>query len=153
MPATKEELMIDHRTAPYAALLLRLALSFLFFAHLYRKFQIVGFDKWWSGMEKAGYADGVIYYTLAAEFAGAVLLLLGIYSRYVSALVLPVMIAIVYHQAIRKGCWFSDGGAEFALAWTFMLCTQILLGDGKYALRVPAMPWAHGSRAPAGATA
>jgi hypothetical protein len=30
--------MIDQRTAPYAALVLRLALSFLFFAHLYRKY-------------------------------------------------------------------------------------------------------------------
>ena len=42
----------------------------------------MGFDTWWSGMEKAGYADWVIYYTLAAEFAGAILLLLGVYSRY-----------------------------------------------------------------------
>ena len=30
--------MIDNRTAPYAALFLRLSLSFLFFAHIYRKF-------------------------------------------------------------------------------------------------------------------
>ena len=139
--------MIDTRTAPYAALVLRLSLSFLFFAHLYRKFQVVGFEKWWSGMEKAGYADWVIYYTLAAEFAGAILLLLGLYSRYVSILVLPVMIAIVYHQATRKGFWFSDGGAEFPLAWTFILCAQALLGDGKYALRVPAMPWNRTPRA------
>ena len=34
--------MIDQRTAPYAALVLRLVLSFLFFAHLYRKFGFTG---------------------------------------------------------------------------------------------------------------
>ena len=38
------ETMIDHRTAPYAALVLRLSLSFFFFAHLYRKFAFFGFD-------------------------------------------------------------------------------------------------------------
>ena len=27
------------------------------------------------------------------------------------------------------------------LAWVFMLIAQVLLGDGAYALRVPALPW------------
>ena len=143
--------MIDHRTAPYAALVLQLSLAFFFLAHLYRKFAVTGYDNWWSGMQKAGYADWVSAYTLGAEFAGAILLLLGVYTRYVSVLVLPVLIAITYHHAIRKGFWFSDGGAEFALAWTFMLCVQVLLGDGAYALRVPGMPWNRGSRALAAA--
>jgi len=143
--------MIDHRTAPYAALVLRLSLAFFFLAHLYRKFAVTGYDNWWSCMQKAGYADWVSAYTLGAEFAGAILLLLGVYTRYVSVLVLPVLIAITYHHAIRKGFWFSDGGAEFALAWTFMLCVQVLLGDGAYALRVPGMPWNRGSRALAAA--
>lgn len=133
--------MIDTRTAPYAALLLRLSLSFLFFAHLYRKFAIIGFDNWWSRLLKDGYADWVPYYTLAAEFAGAILLLLGIYSRYVSLFVMPVMIALVYHWGIRKGFWFTDGGLEFVLAWLMMLIAQVLLGDGAYAVRVPALPW------------
>ena len=145
--------MIDHRTAPYAALVLRLSLAFFFLAHLYRKFAVTGYDNWWSGMQKAGYADWVSAYTLGAEFAGAILLLLGVYTRYVSVLVLPVLIAITYHHAIRKGFWFSDGGAEFPLAWTFILCAQALLGDGKYALRVPAMPWNRTPRALAAAKA
>jgi putative oxidoreductase len=138
--------MIDNRTAPYAALVLRLSLAFLFLAHLYRKFAITGFDNWWSGLVKQGYADWMLSYTVAAEFAGAILLLLGIYTRYVSILVLPVIIAITYHWAIRKGYWFSDAGAEFSLAWTFMLVTQVLLGDGAYALHVPALPWERGTQ-------
>jgi putative oxidoreductase len=137
----REERMIDHRTAPYAALFLRLSLSFLFFAHLYRKFAIIGFDSWWSGLQKAGYADWMLSYTLVAEFAGAILLPLGVYSRYVSLFAMPVMIALVYHWAVRKGFWFSDGGLEFVLAWLMMLIGQALLGDGAYAVRVPALPW------------
>ena len=81
--------MIDHRTAPYAALVLRLSLSFLFIAHLYRKLAVIGFDSWWSGLAKQGYADWMLSYTLTIEFGGAILLLLGIYTRYVSILALP----------------------------------------------------------------
>ena len=133
--------MTDQRTAPYAALFLRLSLSFLFCAHLYRKYAIIGFDSWWAGQNKSGYPDWVLSYVLVAEFAGAVLLLLGIYTRYVSLFVMPVMIALVYHWGIRKGFWFTDGGLEFVLAWLMMLIVQVLLGDGAYAVRVPALPW------------
>jgi putative oxidoreductase len=133
--------MIDDRTAPYAAFVLRLSLAALFLAHVYRKFAIIGFDNWWSGLVKAGYAEWMLSYTLVAEFAGGVLLLFGIYTRYVSVLTLPVLIAVTWHWAIRKGFWFGDGGAEFPLAWTLMLVAQALLGDGAFAVRVPTLPW------------
>lgn len=136
--------MLDHRTAPYAALVLRLSLAYLFIAHVYRKFAIIGFDNWWNRLNKDGYPDWVVYYTLAAESAGAVLLLLGVYSRYVSLLALPVLIAVTQYWAVRKGFWFGDGGAEFPLAWTLMLAVQALLGDGAYALKMPALPWERG---------
>lgn len=138
--------MIDNRTAPYAAFVLRVSLAGFFLAHLYKKFAVTGFDSWWNGLEKAGYADWMLYYTLAAEFAAAILLVLGMYSRYVSVLALPVMIAVTNHWAMRKGYWFVDGGAEFPLAWTFMLIAQALLGDGAYAIRAPALPWERGQR-------
>ena len=135
--------MIDNRTIPYATLFLRLCLSFFFIAHLYRKFAVIGFDSWWNGWINEGYADWVLIYCLIAEFAGAVLLLLGAYTRYVSLMLMPLMIALVYHWAIRKGFWFGAGGAEFVLAWLMMLITQCLLGDGAYALKTPALPWEH----------
>ena len=73
------------------------------------------------------------------------LLLLGVYTRTVSLLALPVLIAVANHWMVRKGFWFADGGGmELPLAWVFMLIAQILLGDGAFALRVPALrflPW------------
>ena len=83
----------------------------------------------------------MLAYTVAAETAGALLLLLGIYTRTVSLLALPVLIAVTYHWATRRGFWFGDGGAEFPLAWTLMLIGQALLGDGAFAVRVPSLPW------------
>jgi putative oxidoreductase len=90
--------MTDHRSCAYAALVLRLSLSFLFCAHIYRKFAAIGFVTWWSGLEKGGYPDWTLYYTLFAEFAGAILLLLGVYARYVSVLALPVKISVNNHS-------------------------------------------------------
>ncbi len=141
--------MNDIRTAPYAALFLRLCLSFLFCAHLYWKFAIKGYDAWWAGMIEAGYPNWASDYTLVVEFTGAMLLLLGVYTRYVSLFALPVMIAIIYHWAIRKGFWFTLGGAELPLAWTMMLITQALLGDGAFALQVPTLPWERRGASPA----
>jgi putative oxidoreductase len=122
-------------------LFLRLSLSFLFFAHIYWKFTVKGFMPWWQGMDEAGYPVFVTLYTLAIEFTGAVFLLLGIYTRQICLLALPVMIAVAYHWAIRKGFWFTLGGAELPVVWSFMLIAQILLGDGPFALkRSPPLP-------------
>src|SRR5258705_8701010 len=99
--------MLDNRAAAYAALVLRLSLAFFFIAHVYRKFAVIGFDNWWSRLTvKDGYSDWMLYYTLIAEFAGAILLLLGVYTRYVAAFALPVLIAVTHYWAVRKGFWF-----------------------------------------------
>jgi putative oxidoreductase len=145
----KEETMIDRRTAPFAALILRLTLSFLFSAHLYRKYAFTGYEAWFNGWVQAGYPAWTLYYTVAVEFAGASLLLLGVYTRYVALFALPVIIAVAQLWATRRGFWFSDGGVEFPLAWTAMLIAQALLGDGAFALKTPVLPWERSARLPA----
>ena len=62
--------MIEQRAMPYAALILRLTLSFFFFAHLIRKFVSVGFDKWLNGFIREGYPAWTLSYTVGIEFAG-----------------------------------------------------------------------------------
>jgi putative oxidoreductase len=145
----KEVIMIDRRTAPFAAFILRLTLSFLFSAHLYRKYAFTGYDVWFNGWVQAGLPAWTLYYTVAAEFAGASLLLLGVYTRYVALFALPVIIAVAQLWATRRGFWFSDGGVEFPLAWTAMLIAQALLGDGAFALKTPVLPWERSTRLPA----
>ena len=137
----REETMNESRFVPHAALLLRLTLSFFFFAHLVRKFVSVGYAKWYAGFIRDGYADWMLLYTVGIELAGAVLLLLGIYTRYVCLLALPVLVAVCMHWITRRGFWFADGGIEFPLAWVMMLIVQAMLGDGIWAAPVPALPW------------
>jgi putative oxidoreductase len=129
--------MIDQRNAPYAALLLRLTLGSLFMAHLYWKFAIRGFDQWWTGLHDAGYPTVVVIYVLCAEFAGALLLIPGVLTRWVSLLALPVMLGASHFWLTRKGFFFTVAGAELPILWGLALIVQALLGNGAYALRLP----------------
>ena len=133
--------MIDQRTAPYAVLLLRLILGSLFIAHLYWKFAILdgGLDKWWGNFAANGYPSFVPWYCISAEFIGALLIIPGIYTRWACLYALPLMLGAAQYWAVRKGFYFTGGGAEFPLVWSALLMAQILLGDGP--LAVVASPW------------
>jgi putative oxidoreductase len=102
--------MIDQRTAPYAALLLRVTIAGLFIAALYGKFILKPISLWWNGLLKAGYPEWVLAYALSAEFASAVLLLLGVYTRWVSLYTLPMMMGATHFWMVRKSFWFVEGG-------------------------------------------
>jgi putative oxidoreductase len=127
--------MIDQRTAPYGTLLLRITIGGLFILHLFWKFAIFGVDKWWTGLEQAGYPGWVLAYTVSGEFVGAVLITLGICTRWASLYALPLMIGATQFWAARKGFYFTGAGFELPLVWSLLLIAQALLGDGAYALR------------------
>jgi len=126
---------MDQRTAPYATLLLRLTLGAFFILHIYRKFAIIGFSAWWAGLQHNGYPDWVIVYVLVSEFAAAIALPLGLWTRWVSLFVLPALMGVSQYWFARRGFWFTASGAELPVLWTFGLAVLALLGDGAYALR------------------
>jgi|SRR5882757_1047494 putative oxidoreductase len=142
--------MIDQRTAPYAALLLRVTIAGLFIAHLYGKCVLKPLSMWWNGLSKAGYPEWVLAYALSAEFGAAILLLLGIYTRWISLYTLPMMLGATHFWTVRKGFYFTDAGWEMPFVWSIVLVVQALLGDGAFAVKVPSLPW---ERQPQGATA
>jgi putative oxidoreductase len=134
--------MIDQRLAPWATLLLRVSLGSLFIAHLYWKFAILdgGLDKWWAQFAANGYPAITPWYCLSAEFAGALLLIPGIWTRWVALYTLPLIFGAAQFWAVRKGFYFTIGGAEMSLTWGLMLILQVLLGDGPYAAVPSPMP-------------
>jgi putative oxidoreductase len=128
--------MIDQRTAPWAALLLRVTLGSLFIAHLYWKFAILpgGLDTWWANFGKNGYPAITPWYCVSAEFVGALLLIPGIWTRWAALYTLPLMVGAAQYWAVRKGFFFTGAGSELPIVWSAMLVVQALLGDGQYAL-------------------
>jgi putative oxidoreductase len=133
-----EALMIDTRTAPYAALLLRLSLGILFLAHgLYLKIMTYGLSGTVGYFESIGYPGYSAYLVIIGEIGGGLALILGIYTRAISLLLLPILIGATL-QHTGNGWLFTakGGGWEFPVFWTASLLVQALLGDGAHALHL-----------------
>lgn len=129
-------LVAQQPVSEIAALLLRVSLGALFIAHLFWKFAVCdgGFRSWWANFETNGYPRIVPYYVVSAEILGAVCLIPGIHTRWVSVYALPLMIGAAHYWQARKGFFFTAGGSELPTVWALMLLVQSLLGDGAFAV-------------------
>lgn len=129
--------MIDQKTAPYAAFLLRVSLGVLFLAHgLLLKVMTFTVPGTVSFFESIGYPGFFAYLVIAGEILGGLALIFGVGVRAVSLLLLPIMIGATVQHA-GNGWLFSaaNGGYEFPLFWTAALLVQALLGRGAFALQ------------------
>lgn len=128
--------MNNPELAGVAALLLRLSLAFLFFAHAWLKIKVftpAGTVKYF---ESLGVPGWFAYATMAAEIGGGLLLLLGIETRWVALALVPLMLGTIVLVHGKNGFWFTnkDGGWEYPAFWTVGLLALALLGDGSAAL-------------------
>ena len=127
--------MIDTRTAPYAALMLRLALGTMFVAHALLKLFVFTLPGTVQFFESLGLPGALAYATFAAEFVGGVLLIAGVSTRWVAAALIPVLLGAAWVHA-GNGWLFTaqNGGWEYPVFLTIAALAQAMLGDGKYAL-------------------
>ena len=134
--------MIDTRTAPYAATLLRVSLGVMFLAHgLLLKVFIFTVPGTVQFFQSIGYPALFAYLVILGEIAGGLALILGVWTRTASLLLVPIMIGATL-QHLGNGWLFNvqGGGWEYPVFWTVALIVQALLGDGAYALRLPRIP-------------
>jgi len=128
--------MTDARTAPYAALLLRLALGVMFLAHGLTKllvFTPAGTAKFF---ESIGFAGWMAYPVIAFEVLGGLMLILGIVPRWVAAVaVVQLFVASTVHFGNGWGFASPNGGWEYPIFLVFAAAALALLGDGAYALK------------------
>ena len=128
--------MIDTRTAPYAALLLRLSLGTLLIAHALLKLFVFTLPGTAQFFQSLGLPGPLGYATFAIELVGGVALVFGVGTRWVAAALVPILLGATWVHA-GNGWLFSaaNGGWEYPAFWTVTLIVQALLGDGAYALR------------------
>ena len=129
--------MFDQRTTPYAALIMRLALGILFLAHFGLKFFVftpAGTAKFFASL---GLPGGLAYLTMAVELVGAIALILGVYTRVVAIVLIPVLLGAIATVHGPAGFFFTNpnGGWEFPAFWIVGLIVLALTGDGKYSLK------------------
>jgi putative oxidoreductase len=129
--------MIDTRTAPYAATVLRVALGALFLAHAGLKlfvFTPAGTAQFFGSL---GLPGPLAYLVILAEVVGGLALIAGIYSRIVALALTPVLLGAIFTVHGSAGFFFTNpnGGWEFPALWIVGLLAVALIGDGAYALR------------------
>ncbi|WP_144113138.1 DoxX family protein [Paraburkholderia sp. BCC1886] len=128
--------MTDTRTAPYSALVLRVALGLMFVAHGLTKLLIftpAGTAKYF---ESVGFSGLFAWPIIAFEIVAGVLLLAGVYTRVVALLaVFELFAASTVH--FGNGWMFTNanGGWEYPVFLAVAAAVLALLGDGAFALK------------------
>ncbi|MDQ0302024.1 DoxX family protein [Ancylobacter polymorphus] len=128
--------MIDSRSAPYGAFVLRVALGLMWVTHALLKYVVFTIPGFAGFLGSLGLPEALAWPVFLAELIGGVLIIAGIYARHVALLLIPVMAgAMSVH--IPNGWLFSaaGGGWEypgFLIVASFALW---LIGDGAFALR------------------
>src|SRR5687768_2053286 len=106
--------MIDHRLAPYGLFVIRAALGIMFVAHAMLKYAVFTMPGFAGFLGTVGLPGALAWPIVLAEFAGGIAILLGVYSRWVSAALLPVLLgALAIHAP--NGWLFNapNGGWEY----------------------------------------
>lgn len=129
--------MIDHRTAPYGALLLRLTLGGLFLAHAGLKFFVFTPAGTAGFFQSVGLPGWLAYVTIAWEVLGGLALILGVWPRLVALAMVPPLLGAIATVHLKAGFFFDspNGGWEYPAFWIVGLISLALIGDGALALR------------------
>lgn len=118
------------------AMLLRLALGTMWIAHALLKwfeFTIAGFAGF---LESQGLPALMAWPVFLLELIGGIMILLGLYGRYASAVLVPVMLVAAWTHGANGWLHTSEGGGwEYPLFLVIASIAHTLIGDGRFALR------------------
>jgi putative oxidoreductase len=129
--------MIDYRSAPYGALLLRVSLGTMFLVHsLYLKLVVFTLPGTVRFYESLGLPGVGAHLTIAVEAIGGVMLIAGFRTRYAAVALVPVLLGATWVHW-KNGWLFTNtgGGWEYPAFLAAATVVQALLGDGAWAAR------------------
>ena len=132
--------MIDDRTAPYGAALLRITAGLAFLAHAAIKlfvFTPAGTMHYFASLGMPGWFG---LFIIAAEILAGLALILGFYARVAAILIAPDLLGAIWLVHLKNGSVFTapGGGWEYPAFWTIALIVIALLGGGAWAMRLTA---------------
>ncbi len=124
----------------HAAFLLRAALGVMFLAHGLTKVLVFTIPGTVGFFNSIGYPGWLAYLVILGEVGGGLLLVLGVYTRWVALANIVILLGTLpVHWA--NGWMFANtnGGWEYPVFLIVVSVSVALLGDGKFALRLPWM--------------
>ncbi|WP_286903196.1 DoxX family protein [Vreelandella sedimenti] len=128
--------MIDSRTAPYAALVMRVALGIMFVAHGLTKVLVFTPAGTVGYFESIGFPGFLAYPVMAFEVIGGLMLVFGVYARWVAAVaVVQLFVAATVHFGNGWSFTNANGGWEYPIYLSVTALVVALLGDGVFAAK------------------
>ncbi|TWI48247.1 putative oxidoreductase [Pseudomonas duriflava] len=128
--------MIDSRTAPYAAFIMRVALGIMFLAHGLTKLLVFTPAGTAGFFESVGFPGFLAFPVIAFEVFGGLLLIFGIYARWVAAVaVVQLFVAATVHFGNGWSFTNANGGWEYPIYLSITALVVALLGDGVLAAK------------------
>lgn len=120
----------------YGVTLLRLALAAMWIAHALLKLFVFTLPGTAQFFASVGLPGALAYAVFAAELVGGLALLLGVYARQASLLLVPVVVGATWVH-LPNGWLFTNpnGGWEYPLFLSVASLALWLLGDGAWTLR------------------
>ena len=127
---------IDNKYGATGIMLLRVALGIMWIAHALLKwfvFTIPGFAGW---LDSQGLPVSMAWPVFLMELIGGIMILLGFYGRYVSAILVPIMFVALSTHFTNGWIHTSEGGGwEYPMFLIIASIAHVLIGDGQFALR------------------
>lgn len=127
------------KQANITALALRLLMAVFYGYHFYYKWA-AGFDANVQAFIARGFPGIFGYLDIIVEIVVIPFLILGIYSRYCMIALSPLMlgaIAVFWPRDFN----FTFAGWELPTLWLCTMWLLVLIGDGRYAIRLPKLPF------------
>ncbi len=130
--------MIDLKTAPHAALALRVSTGLLFLAHGLLKVFVFTIPGTVGFFESLGLPGVLAYAVILAEILGGMALVLGVGVRTVSLVLTAILLGAAWTHSANGWLFSNEGGGwEFPLFWAVAQVSVALLGPGAYAVKLP----------------
>jgi len=113
-----------------ASTIMRVVLGIIFLAHGIDKLQmgLGNVDGYFSSVGVPGF---LAYVAAILELVGGVLLIVGLFTRYVSALFAIMLIAAIFMMKLSAGLLGGEGGAGYELDLSLIVISiYLVLGEG-----------------------
>lgn len=128
--------MIDTRTAPYGAFLLRVTLGAMFISHAYLKFAVFTMAGFEGYLAHVGLPTALAWPIVLGEFFGGVAILVGFYGRVVALALVPLLLGALSVHAPNGWVFNATGGGWEYPAFLAMAAVVLgFIGDGAFALK------------------
>lgn len=128
--------LVSSSPAAYGITLLRVSLGIMWIAHALLKWFVFTLPGTAQFFASVGYPGFLAYPVFAAELIGGTALVLGVYARQVSLVLVPVMLAAAWVQVPNGWLFTSKGGGwEYPVFLAVASLALWLIGDGALSLR------------------